>query len=387
MFLAPCICFAQSEEGEEVIVEEGGWFQYEAPHYEDIKQAIADPNSEYYYPKLLERLAKADTTLAEDINTMRCIYYGYVFQPDFDPYGRFDEQEEIQDILFGDVEPSKADFEKVIKLADRVIAKKPTELPMYYYCIIGCHYAYGETDPRTVAARFRLDRLFDAIYSSGNGSSEAPFHLTTVMHSYFIMNMNDLEPEYQTLSQVDGRFCDVFPIEENEYGIDTLYFDIHECFMHISKMFESRNEASADKAGTQLELPLGTHFIIKLEGELDDEETEFKVVTMESFDKVIDRYDNDDLFGSEGEAGTIEGYFCRSTYGTTVEEIRDNLKIVLITKSWCDGMASFDTDIRRNNGTWEKTSNNGAWPKVVGTEIWTPIYDMLRISNLRKYKQ
>ena len=166
--------------------------------------------------------------------------------------------------------------------------------------------------------------------------------------------------------------------------MDTLYFDIHECFMSLSRMFESHDEASTTRAGTQLELPLGTHFIIKLEEELDEENTQFKVVTMEPYDNILIRYENDGLFPEEGEPGTIEGYFCRSTYGNTVEEIRDNVKIVLITRSWCEGMASFDTDIRRENGAWEKTSNNGAWPKVTGTEIWSPVYNMLRISNLRK---
>lgn len=381
LFLVPCVGFTQSEEGDDIIVDDRGVF-FQAPDYQLIKDSIGDPNGHYYYPRLLERLAQGDTTL--DINDVRCIYYGYTQQPDFDPYMSYDELGNIQKILFGNEEPTKADFEKVIELADRVLAKKPTELPMYYYRLIGCFYGYGEEDPRTAVARFQFSAMMDAVYSSGDGSREAPFHLSTVAHSYFIMSMNDLSPEYQSLGQVDGRYCDIFPIEANEHGVDTLYFDIHECFMSLSRMFESHDEASTTRAGTQLELPLGTHFIIKLEEDLNEEDTQFKVVTMEPFDKVIDRYDNNYLFSEEGEPGTIEGYFCRSTYGTSVEEIRDNVKIVLITKSWCDGMASFDTDIRRENGAWEKTSNNGAWPKVTGTEIWSPVYDMLRISNLRK---
>ncbi|MBP5546254.1 MAG: DUF4919 domain-containing protein [Bacteroidales bacterium] len=384
MFLTPCLCLAQSEEGEDIIVEEVGQFSYEAPHYEAIKQAIADTNSDYYYPKLLERLAKADTTLAEDINTMRCIYYGYVFQPNFNPYKHFDEQKEIGNILFGDEEPTKADFLKVIELADKVIAQKPTELPMYYYRLIGCAYGYGEDDPRTLDARFRLDMLFSAIYSSGTGSREAPFHVSSVMHSYFIMDMNDLHPQHQALIFVNGRACDAFPLQENEVGLDTLFFDVTECMHFWDQSFESSNEATEEEAGTKLELPLGTHFIIKLEEDLDEEDTEFKVVKMEPFDKVIDRYDNNYLFSEEGEPGTIEGYFCRSTYGNTVEEIRDNVKIVLVFKSWIDGMLNYDTYIRQENGTWEETSNSGIWHKVLMTEIWSTGYDMLRISNLRK---
>ena len=357
-----------------MIVNDRG-ISFKAPDYQFINDSTSNPNSRYYYPRLLERLAKADTTL--DINDLRCIYYGYALQPDFDPYGRFDEQKEIQDILFSDVEPSKADFEKVVSLANQALAKKPTELPMYYYCLIGCHYGYGQDDPRTINAHIRYEMMMDAVYSSGNGSHEAPFHLTTVMHSYFIMNMNDLNPEFQSLSQVNGRFCDVFPIAKNEYGIDTLYFDIHECFMHMSKMFESHDEASAEKAGTQLELPLGTHFIIKLEGDLDEEDTEFKVVKMEPFDTILPNYHDTGLFSTEGNPNTVEGFFCRANFGSSV-------KVVLIFKSWIEDMANFNTDIRQENGTWEETSNSGMLHKVEMTEIWSTSYDMLKISNIRK---
>lgn len=377
LFLAPCFCLAQNDEGEDVIVEDGGWFSFEAPHYEDIKRAIADSNSNYYYPKLLERLAMADTTLAEDINTMRCLYYGYVFQSDFNPYKHFDEQNEIQNILFGDTEPSKADFEKVIELAEKVIAQKPTELPMYYYRLIGYFYAYGDSDPRTTDARFRLDMLFNAIYSSGNGSREAPFHVSTVMHSYFIMSMNDLHPQHQALIFVNGRACDAFPLEENEAGVDTLFFDVTECMHFWDQSFGSNDEATTEEAGTELELPLGTHFIIKLEEDLDEKDTEFKVVKMEPFDTILPNYHDAGLFSTEGEPNTIEGFFCRANFGSSV-------KVVLIIKSWIEGMANYNTDIHQENGTWEETSNSGILHKVEMTEIWSTGYDMLKISNIRK---
>lgn len=377
LLLASCFCFAQNSEGEDIIVGDTIGAFFTAPDYDLIREAITDPEGQYYYPRLVKRLSQADTTL--DINDVRCIYYGYALQPDFAPYGRLDEMEEIQGILFGDVEPSKADFEKVVELSDKALGKKPTELPVYYYRLIGCHYAYGPDDPRTLTARYLLEMMTDAVYSSGNGRYEAPFHLTTVAHSYFIMSMNEVSPESQALMQIGGRFCDAFPLEENDYGLDTLYFDIHECFMHMSKMFESRDEASATHAGTELELPLGTHFIIKLEGDLDDEESEFKVVKMEPYDKVLPDYHGMGLFADTGEVNTIEGYFCRAKFG-------DGEKVVLVFKSWVEGMASYDTDIRSQRGEWEQTSNEGIWHKVEMTEIWDTSYDMLRISHIRKGK-
>lgn len=226
LLLIPCIVFAQSEEGEDIIVDDNG-VSFMAPDYQAIKDSISNPNSRYYYPRLLERLAEGDTTL--DLTEARCIYYGYTMQQGFNPYQSFDEDGEIPQVLYAKEEPTKADFLKVIELTGKVLAQKPTEIPMYYYRLIGCHYAYGESDPRTVVARFQFSLLMDAIYSSGNGSHEAPFHLSSVMHSYFIMEMNGLRFKHQMLGDANGRMCDIFPIEENEYGVDTLYFDIHEC--------------------------------------------------------------------------------------------------------------------------------------------------------------
>lgn len=376
LFLVPCFCFAQNDEGEDVNVDDRG-ISFKAPDYQLIKEAISDSNGEYYYPRLLERLSKDDTTL--DINDVRCIYYGYTFQPGFNPYERVDEEGEIAKLLFTGNEPSKEDFIKVVELADSFLTQKPTELPMYYYRLIGCSYGYGENDPRTDVARFLFSALMDAIYSSGNGSREAPFHLSSVMHSYYIMDMNNLRMKYKILDAVNDRMCDVFILEENELGIDTLFFDIHECLKFWSSMSGTHEEATADVAGTQLELPLGTHFIIKLEGELLEENTAFKVVKMEPHEEVLPDYHGLGLFADEGEANTVEGYFCRAKFG-------DSEKVVLIFKSWIEGVANFDTDIRSVNGGWEETSNSGIFPKVEMTEIWDTSYDKLRISNIRKGK-
>ena len=135
--------------------------------------------------------------------------------------------------------PSTEDFRRVVALADSVIAKKPTEMSIYYYKILGAHYGYGPDDPRTSNARRQMFMLLDAAYSTGDGTEEFPIHLSTVAHSYFIMRMNELSTNQQSLVNVKGRWCDRFEIEENKQGIVALYFDIHECFSSLNKMFDT----------------------------------------------------------------------------------------------------------------------------------------------------
>ena len=50
-----------------------------------IEQTIADSSSPYYYPKLVARLLKQDTTMSR--SCFHHLYYGAVFQPDYHPYG------------------------------------------------------------------------------------------------------------------------------------------------------------------------------------------------------------------------------------------------------------------------------------------------------------
>ena len=236
LLLIPCIVFAQSEEGEDIIVGESE-ITFEAPNYTQIQRETSDPQSHFYYPTLLKRFSEADTTMT--IEELRAFYYGYIYQPDFAPYKHFDEEQEIIKILYSNEEqPSTKDFQRVVALADSVIAKKPTEMSIYYYKILGSHYGYGPDDPRTSKSRRQMFMLLDAAYSTGNGTEDYPIHLSTVAHSYLIMKMNNLHTNQQSLVNVHGRWCDLFQIEENEQGVTQIYFDINECFSSLSKMFD-----------------------------------------------------------------------------------------------------------------------------------------------------
>ncbi len=53
--------------------------------FDAIKQESLNPTSEWYYPKLKERLLKGDSTLTKE--DYRHLYYGSVFQPSYAPYG------------------------------------------------------------------------------------------------------------------------------------------------------------------------------------------------------------------------------------------------------------------------------------------------------------
>ena len=52
------------------------------------RKNIAEKGGEFYYPTLLARFKEGDTTLS--LSQLRALYYGSIFQDDYDPYNTID---------------------------------------------------------------------------------------------------------------------------------------------------------------------------------------------------------------------------------------------------------------------------------------------------------
>lgn len=348
------------------------------PDYEWMKTAVGDKSSQYYYPKLKKRFLKADTTL--DIQDLRCLYYGYPFQPDFSPYRAIDELDEVRNMLQADT-MTHADWIKVVELAEKGLTRKPSDIIMCWYKIMGCYYAYGDEDALTDKARLQLNMLMAAISSSGDASAQYPIYLTSVMQSYFIMDMEGVRPKHQALVYIDKKICDAFPLEENEFGLDTLYFEIGICMKYWDDNFQ-KNETTKDfKKVRSVEIPLGSHFLLK-PTKLKNNNSRFDVIVLEDWNEPLSMNDST-LFSTKRTPGIIEGYF-----GQEAADSAELTKHVLLITKGSDGdLLDFDTEIRgQYSRIWEKTTNHGVFGTAKGVEIWSSGYDAIRISNIRKKK-
>lgn len=348
------------------------------PDYKWMKEAVSNKSGEYYYPKLKARFLKADTTL--DIQDLRCLYYGYPFQKDFSPYRATDELDEVKKMLHADT-MTHADWIKVVELAEKGLTRKPSDLIMCWYKILGCYYAYGDEDVRTNKARLQMDMLIAAISSSGNASAEYPIYLTSVMQSYFIMEMDGFSPKHQALVNVGNKICDAFPLEENVHGIDTLYFEIGICMKFWDDSFNKNETTENLKNVYSVDIPLGSHFLLKPK-KLKNRKSRFDVILLEDWEAPL-RMSDTTLFSNERTPGIIEGFF-----GLEVADSTEPPKhVLLITKGFDGNMLDFDTEIRgQYSKIWERTSNYGVLGTAKGVEIWHAGYDAIRISNIRKKK-
>jgi hypothetical protein len=200
---------------------------FKAPDYELIKKNIQDKKSNYYYPKLLERMIANDTLLTNE--DYRHLYFGYVFNPKYDAYFRSPDEDKLSKYLSSEKIDEK-DYDEIIKLAEHSIGLFPFDLRQINYLGYVYHLKGDDVTAKKMSNRFQS--ILEAILSSGNGEKcETGMHVISVSHEYVFLNMFRLESTSQSLV---GN-CDYLAFEKGKYKIDGVYFN-------IEKMLENERE-------------------------------------------------------------------------------------------------------------------------------------------------
>ena len=195
---------------------------YLIPNYDKIKTEIADSASSFYYPALIERLVEQDTTIT--LEEFRHLYFGYVFQPKYNPYWTSpDEKELIKYYRSEKIDPK--DYDKIIKLATHAISEFPFDLRQLNYLSYIYHLKGEEENARKVSYQFR--GILDSILSSGDGKTEeTAYHVISVSHEYVFMNIFGFELTRQSLIDGKSGACDLLDLAKNENNIEHLYFNV-----------------------------------------------------------------------------------------------------------------------------------------------------------------
>jgi len=203
--------------------------QFNRPDYKAIEKAIKDPKSPFYYPNLLERYYDGDTTL----NLAEChhLYYGYVFQKDYNPYDMSDL--ELKKYLRTLPSLSDNDCREVIKMAEEVLKKNPFKVSAIRTILYCC----DQLDSSELASKYLwMQRNFAiAIVESGNGKEpSSAFFVNEIEHEYLLLSLFDLTPsvQEQSLEVIDGKRYDVMKVDENQYGLEKLYFNLQSFYIN-----------------------------------------------------------------------------------------------------------------------------------------------------------
>ena len=193
--------------------------KYVKPDYNQIENAIKKSDSNLFYPKLMDRFIKGDSTLT--IEEKRHLYYGFTFQDNYSPYGSSKDKDKLYEILRKE-NYSEDDYSKIATYCDNILKENPFDLRIHNYEIFALEKIGTEETIKNKVNQLR--GIIDAILSTGKGvEKNDPIYVISVSHEYDILEIFGFKYGGKQ-SLIDQ--CDYLTLAENEYQVAGLYFDV-----------------------------------------------------------------------------------------------------------------------------------------------------------------
>ena len=196
-------------------------FEVRAINFDSIKGITRDANASTYYPRLMQMFRENDTTRMS-FREYRFLYYGYVFQEDYNPYRTSEFSEKIEDLYYKK-NFTRAECDSIEKYADLTLHDNVFDLSqMKFYA-----FALGERGKihRSKVWQYRLKHIIAAILSSGNGTKEQPWIVISPDHEYNIVNfLGFTATDHQDM----GDGIDFIAVKKrSDKDPDGFYFDVN----------------------------------------------------------------------------------------------------------------------------------------------------------------
>ena len=193
--------------------------------FDSVKTALdAKPG---LYKELIDRFKKADSTLIAD--EFKVLYYGQCFQENYKPYGGdgkdFDKFKEHYE---------KEDYKKALPFVIKILDEDPIDLKMMFKALV-CYHILNDQENKA-AMQMRYESILYTLFLSGDGKTrETAFVVMRVSDEYEAMSNMQVENSSQSLS----GDCDVMTLKKNDYGLESLYFNISKPFSSLSKLLKN----------------------------------------------------------------------------------------------------------------------------------------------------
>lgn len=201
--------------------------EYKSPQYGIIKQEIFDENSDYFYPNLVKKYLQGDSSLT--IKHLRYLYYGFTFNPGFEP----DKESRYRDQIMVYLRKEKLtdeELQKFISICEETLKDLPFDIRTLN--ILAFAYKMNNNIVMSDITTFKKDMILKAIESTGDGKTEkTAFHVIDRSHEYDLINEHGLR--FATESNTQDPRVEYLLVTQNEKGIRGYYFD-------ISVIFEAR---------------------------------------------------------------------------------------------------------------------------------------------------
>ncbi len=213
------------------------------PDLEAIRVATLDPSNPMYYPKLMKKFNRNDTTMTAE--EFRHLYLGYMFQEDYDPY-RESPYASVTDSYRNKTSHTKEEIDTIRKYAELTLLDNPFDLRQMSFLV---HVLKERRkDMSAKIWEYRLEHLLGAIKSTGTGENEEnAWFVIYPAHEYDMVQLMGyhavdadfiepgfdylvVEPEEETLKRLRDKVQKGF------------YFDVRQ----IHEQYELKHPEDAD---------------------------------------------------------------------------------------------------------------------------------------------
>ncbi len=169
----------------------------EKPDLEKIKKETLDAARPFYFPKLMAKYTRNDTTMTNE--EYRNFYLGYMFQEDYDPY-RTSPYSGVTDDMRLKATHTKEEIDTIRKYAELSLRDNPFDLRQMSFLV---HVLKEKRkDMSAKIWEYRLEHLLGAIKSTGTGEDiENAWYVIYPMHEYDMVQLMGYEA-------VDAQFID-----------------------------------------------------------------------------------------------------------------------------------------------------------------------------------
>ncbi len=195
------------------------------PDFESIKAESTNPDSKFYYPRLLREFLANDTVMTDE--DYKYFYYGTMFQEDYNPYRENpykDELEQTKPLYFKQENLTRRECQQIEQLAKKSLENNPLDLSQLMYRV----YVYEKNKKYNLAKiwKKKLDSLLMTIACSGTGDTpEQAWVIVYPSHEFEFFNLSGGSVQSQEFQQ---PYYDCLTVK-NKKGdkISTHYFDLH----------------------------------------------------------------------------------------------------------------------------------------------------------------
>ena len=198
----------------------------QVPDNDKIEAEIHNASSPYYYPTLMARYREGDENLGRE--AYRHLYYGYLFNPGYNPLSSVPAMDSVVTILLRDPDLVLDDYRRLIQHGNTVLETDPFN-PRILNIMTYAYGTIGDTENEVRSSR-RFDGVMDAILSTGEGSVEkSPWHILWFSHAEDVMDF--LGTQYRK-PMVVSRTTEYFPLLKREGRVRGYYFDYSRIYVN-----------------------------------------------------------------------------------------------------------------------------------------------------------